>query len=123
MTGDYSDHAMYGQAMDAYDDPDFAAWLCETYPWGGVDMGRARAQYLSLEAAGQTGSGHSAADLDGLSDQDAIIALEKEFSGWLVFRGTDQLCHARHHQDDTHIRGEDWTDLRDQIRGHIGRQT
>lgn len=33
---DYSGYAMYQQAIRAYGDPEFATWLCELHPWGGV---------------------------------------------------------------------------------------
>lgn len=55
-----------------------------------------------------------------MKDEQAIIALEREFHGWLVFRGNDRLCHARHHQDAAHIRGEDWVDLRDELARELG---
>jgi hypothetical protein len=61
------------------------------------------------------------ADLDGMDDHHAIIAVEREFAGWLVYRGTEGLCHARRHADGAHVRGEDWTDLRDELIREIGR--
>ena len=61
-----------------------------------------------------------AAELDQMTDRDAIISLEREFRGWLVYKCADRLCHARHHQDEAHIRGEDWTDLRDMIIREVG---
>lgn len=60
-------------------------------------------------------------ELDDMTDQQAIFALERQFRGWLVYRGTEGLCHGRHHADETHVRGEDWPDLRDMIRREIGR--
>ena len=60
-------------------------------------------------------------ELDDMTDDQAIFALEREFGGWLVYRAADRLCHARHHVDETHIRGEGWADLRDMIVREIGR--
>lgn len=59
--------------------------------------------------------------LDAMTDEQAIFALEGEFSGWLIYRGTERLCHARHHEDEIHVRGDDWLDLRDRIIREIGR--
>ncbi len=62
-------------------------------------------------------------DLDGLSDNDAITRLECEFPRWQCFRGTDWLCYARSHDDpDKIVRGEDWTDLRDELIRVVWRQ-
>jgi hypothetical protein len=49
--GDYAAYAMYQQAMRAYGDEQFARWLCETHPWGGVDIGHARIRYLTQDLA------------------------------------------------------------------------
>lgn len=59
-------------------------------------------------------------DLDSMTDTAAIMRLEREFHGWLIYRGTERLCHARHHDNDTHLRGEDWLDLRDELRRYLG---
>lgn len=42
---DYTGYAIYQQAMHAYGQAEFAVWLCETYPWGGVDMETARSRW------------------------------------------------------------------------------
>jgi len=54
--------------------------------------------------------------LDGLSDDKAIERLTTEFPRWQYYRGTDGMCHARTH-DPVYkpVRGEDWTDLRDEL--------
>jgi hypothetical protein len=44
-SGDYTSYAMYQQAMRAYAEAEFARWLCETYPWGGVDMAAAHREW------------------------------------------------------------------------------
>lgn len=48
MTGpaDYTGYALYREAMDAFGDPVFARWICRGYPWGGVDLNRAREGFL-----------------------------------------------------------------------------
>ena len=48
MTGpaDYTGYALYREAMDAFGDPVFARWVCRGYPWGGVDLNRAREGFL-----------------------------------------------------------------------------
>lgn len=62
------------------------------------------------------------AELDRMTDHQAIISLEREFPGWMVYRGTGRLCHGRRRDDDgVSVRGEDWVDLRDMIRGWASR--
>lgn len=51
MTTDYRDHTMYQEAMRAYGQEAFATWLCERYPWGGVDLAWACAQWLVEDLA------------------------------------------------------------------------
>jgi hypothetical protein len=51
MTTDYTGYAMYQQAVQAYGQEAFARWLCETCPWGGVDLARARARWLVEDLA------------------------------------------------------------------------
>ena len=48
MTGpvDCTGYAMYREAMGAFGDPVFAAWICRGYPWGGVDLNRAHEGFL-----------------------------------------------------------------------------
>lgn len=58
-------------------------------------------------------------DLDDMTDEQAIFTLERQFPGWLVYRGAERLCHGRHHIAETHVRGEDWTGLRDMITREI----
>ena len=59
-------------------------------------------------------------DLDELPDQQAIVKLEAEFPGWQCFRGTNLLTYGRTHDSPNElVRGEDWTDLRDEIRRAI----
>lgn len=61
-------------------------------------------------------------DLDELSDRQAIMKLEAEFPGWQCFRGTNLLTYGRTHDSPGElVRGEDWTDLRDEIRRAIAR--
>lgn len=43
---DYTQYAMYREAMDAYADPVFAGWLCRGWPWGAVDLDYAHAGFL-----------------------------------------------------------------------------
>jgi hypothetical protein len=43
---DYTGHALYREAVDAFGDPVFARWICRGYPWGGVDLNRARKGFL-----------------------------------------------------------------------------
>lgn len=60
-----------------------------------------------------------AAQLDHMTDLQAIISLEAEFPGWMVWREGKgawlRSCFARSHTTDAGVSGEDWTDLRDQI--------
>lgn len=64
----------------------------------------------------------SASDLDGLADEQAIIVLEREFPGWMIFRSTDRLCYARRHEgSQSSVHGEDWVDLRDELIRQIWR--
>lgn len=51
MTTDYRDHGTYQEVMRAYRQEVFATWLCEKYPWGGVDLGQARVQWLVEDLA------------------------------------------------------------------------
>jgi hypothetical protein len=44
-----------------------------------------------------------------------------EFPHWHVWRGTDQLCHARLALTDVTVGGEDPLDLRDEVKRVIGR--
>jgi len=62
-------------------------------------------------------------DYDSAADNEAIIALEREFPGWQVFRGINHVCYARKllASPENLIRGEDWTDLRDELRRETGR--
>ena len=48
MTGpvDYTGYALYREAVDAFGDPVFARWICRGYPWGAVDLNRAREGFL-----------------------------------------------------------------------------
>ena len=43
---DCTGYALYREAMDAFGDPVFARWVCRGYPWGGVDLNRAREGFL-----------------------------------------------------------------------------
>jgi hypothetical protein len=62
-------------------------------------------------------------DLDELPDRHAIVKLEAEFPGWQCFRGTNLLTYGRTHDSpDKLVRGEDWTDLRDEIRRAIAQR-
>jgi hypothetical protein len=60
-----------------------------------------------------------AAELDHMTDHQAIMSLEREFPSWMVWReGLGQWlnsCFARSHATDAGVSGEDWADLRDQI--------
>jgi pimeloyl-ACP methyl ester carboxylesterase len=60
-----------------------------------------------------------AAELDQMTDHQAIMSLEREFAGWMVWReGAGRWlnsCFARCHTTDGGVSGEDWTDLRDQL--------
>jgi hypothetical protein len=61
-------------------------------------------------------------DLDELPDRQAIVKLEKEFPGWQCFRGANLMTYGRTHDSPNElVRGEDWTDLRDEIRRAIAR--
>lgn len=61
-------------------------------------------------------------DLDELPDRQAIAQLEAEFPGWQCFRGVNFLTYGRTHDSPSKlVRGEDWTDLRDEIRRAIAR--
>jgi hypothetical protein len=61
-------------------------------------------------------------DLDELPDQQAIVKLEREFPGWQCFRGANLMTYGRTHDSPNElVRGEDWTDLRDEIRRAIAR--
>jgi hypothetical protein len=55
--------------------------------------------------------------LDGLSDQEAIKALQGHYAGWQCFRGVNRLCYARLvlSSPQVIVRGEDWTDLGHEI--------
>jgi hypothetical protein len=63
--------------------------------------------------------GDRAAELDQMTDHEAIISLEREFPGWMIWReGLGRWlnsCFARCHVTDAGVSGEDWADLRDQI--------
>lgn len=49
-------------------------------------------------------------------DTEAIKSLEREFSGWMIYRDTSGLCVARKRDDESMtVTGEDWTDLRDEV--------
>jgi hypothetical protein len=50
---DYTGYAMYQQAMRAHGQAEFAVWLCETYPWGGVDMDTAHSRWVLQRVAGE----------------------------------------------------------------------
>lgn len=60
-----------------------------------------------------------AAELDQMTDHQAIMSLEREFPGWMVWReGMGRWldsCFARSHVTDAGVSGEDWADLRDQM--------
>ncbi len=60
-------------------------------------------------------------ELDQMTDTDAIISLEREFAGWMVWREGQgrwlNSCFARSHKTGDRVRGEDWADLRDQLIG------
>jgi hypothetical protein len=61
-------------------------------------------------------------DLDELPDRQAIVKLEAEFPGWQCFRGANLMTYGRTHDSPNElVRGEDWTDLRDEIRRAIAR--
>jgi hypothetical protein len=66
-----------------------------------------------------TGMTDRAAELDRMTDHQAIISLEREFPTWMVWReGVGRWlnsCFARSHATDAGVSGEDWADLRDQI--------
>ncbi len=51
--------------------------------------------------------------------------LAAEFPGWEIWRGVSQLCYGRKPLTSPPVllRGEDWADLRDQIRGWLGRRS
>ena len=63
--------------------------------------------------------------LEGVPDNVAITALETQFPGWLVFRQGKGMwlnsCFARNRATGEQVEAEDWTLLRDEIRGWIGR--
>jgi hypothetical protein len=53
-----------------------------------------------------------------MTDQQAIIHLERKYPDWLITRGTDRMCHGWPRSSGGvlgQVTGEDWTDLRDQI--------
>jgi len=56
--------------------------------------------------------------LDSASDQPAIGALTRLFPRWQFFRGVNHLVYARRLNTSPEwlVRGEDWTDLRDELR-------
>jgi hypothetical protein len=58
-------------------------------------------------------------ELDAMTDQDAVISLEREFPGWMVYREGSGMrlfsCYARNRESRARIEGEDWADLRDQL--------
>jgi hypothetical protein len=60
-----------------------------------------------------------AAELDLMPEYEAIICIEHEFPGWMIFRAGQgrwlNSCFARRHSDGHQVEGEDWADLRDQI--------
>jgi hypothetical protein len=60
-----------------------------------------------------------AAELDHMTDHQAIISLEREFpAGWVWREGMGRWlnsCFARSHLTGGSVSGEDWADLRDQI--------
>lgn len=59
-------------------------------------------------------------DLDELPDRQAIVKLEAEFPGWQCFRGANLMTYGRTHDSPNKlVRGESWTDLRDEIRRAI----
>jgi hypothetical protein len=59
-------------------------------------------------------------DLDELPDHRAIMELERQFPGWQCFRGANLMTYGRTHDSpNTLVRGEDWTDLRDEIKRTI----
>jgi broad specificity phosphatase PhoE len=62
-------------------------------------------------------------DLDGLSDQEAIKALQDHYQGWQAFRGVNHLCYARLVKSSPQVlaRGEDWRDLGHEIQRAIAR--
>jgi hypothetical protein len=62
-----------------------------------------------------------AAELDLMTHLEAIVSLECEFPGWIVWREGEGLwlnsCFARNREQDVGVAAEDWADLRDQIIG------
>jgi hypothetical protein len=61
--------------------------------------------------------------LDDLPTHEAVSALEAQFPGWQFFRGVNGLCYGRLVKSSPQViqRGEDWDDVRDEVRGWIGR--
>lgn len=61
-----------------------------------------------------------------MSDHHAIMSLEAEFAGWMVYRQHRgswlSSCFARRYSDGLRAEGEDWADLRDMIIRAIWRE-
>ena len=64
-----------------------------------------------------------ALELYRMTDLEAIASLEAEFPGVMIYRSTFGSCSARWHgHAGVSVRGEDWADLRDEIRRAISRE-
>jgi hypothetical protein len=63
-------------------------------------------------------------DLDSASDEQAIGTLTRQFPQWQFFRGVNHLVYARRMstRPEWLVRGEDWTDLRDELRRALARR-
>jgi hypothetical protein len=59
-----------------------------------------------------------------MDDELRQMDLEREFPGWRFSVGVDRLPHARRLRTSPSpwLTGEDWTDLRDQVRAWIARR-
>jgi hypothetical protein len=66
-------------------------------------------------------SGNGAAIAAHTSEPGSLAELQAEFPAWLIDRGVSGYYYARRPKDSAVLSGEDLLDLRDQIRGWIGR--
>ena len=95
----YGERALYQEAMRAYPGSvAFARWLCDTYPWGGVDLPTARAEYLAPHLASHRHYPATRCDPAWHDDRETCVLCllptsPPDCRGWLAIGGGAHPVH------------------------------
>ena len=61
--------------------------------------------------------------MNNWADEPTLEDVQREYPDWACRRDISGMLYARRRDDGHEVKGEDATDLRDQIRGAIGQES